>query len=178
MDLTQLEQAVTQLSGNAYPLDSWQPTQVNTMDMVIKADGQWLHEGDPVTRDKLKVLFSKILRKEREHYYLVTPVEKIQIEVVDAPFLVIDFTIEGHGEQQVVWLLTNIGDKVPLSLAYDIDLRGEAQRPYLRLWRGLDALIERNTYYQLLDCAQEVANGSKTTLMINSQHQQFCLGEF
>ena len=180
MDIKQLEQALSQLSGNAYPVDKWQPKHINTMDMVIKSNGQWMHEGDPITREKLMVLFSKILTKNGDAYYLVTPGEKIEIVVDDAPFVVVDYTIENKGQDdQTVWLITNIGDKVPLSAQYPLELRGEQQRPYLNLWRGLDALLSRNTYYQLIDCADENTDfESNTRLLIRSQGQVFCLGEF
>ncbi len=178
MDIKQLEKALSELSGQAYPVDRWQPAHQGTIDMVIKRDGTWLHEGDPIIRDQLVVLFSKILTKSQGQYYLVTPGEKLAMRVEDAPFLVVDFTIEEPGESQTVWLITNIGDKVPLSLEFTIKLRGEEQRPYLTLWRGLDALIERNTYYQLIDCASEIITEQGTSLVLNSQQQSFSLGRF
>jgi len=178
MDIKALEAALTELSGNAYPLERWDPSVHGPSYMEIKADGSWLHQGDPILRDKLVVLFSKILTKQDDHYYLLTPAEKLVIEVHDAPFLVVDFIIEQPGPEQTVWLMTNIGDKVPLSAEYTIELRGEAQRPYLTLWRGLDALIERNTYYQLIDGATEYECGDLTELKITSQGHQYTLGRF
>jgi len=178
MDIKQLESSLQSLSGNAYPVDEWKPQYCGAIDITIDAQGQWFHEGSPFLRDKLTVLFSKILTKDSDKYFLISPAEKLEISVEDAPFIVVDFQIELRGGAQTVWLITNIGDRVPLSNDYSINLKGDQQRPYLTLWRGLDALIERNTYYQLIDCATEVTVDGGTHMMIKSQHQTFNLGRF
>jgi len=178
MDINKLEAALDALSGNAYPVDQWQPNNIGTIDIQITANGQWYHQQGLIKRDKLVTLFSKILTKDSQQYYLVTPAEKLQIVVDDAPFVVVDFDIEQKGDGQTVWLITNIGDKVPLSETYNVILKGPEQRPYIKLWRGLEALIDRTTYYQLIDCAREHQNDGETTMMISSQQQQFCLGRF
>lgn len=180
MNIKQLEKALSELSGNAYPVDKWQPNHSSVMDMTITQNGQWFHEGDVITRDKLVVLFSKILTKRGNGYYLVTPAERVEITVEDAPFLVVDFDIEAAGtDEQVVWLITNIGDRLPLSSPYEVELRGQEQRPYVTLWRGLDALIERNTYYQLIDCATVNENAyGKSELLLQSKGQSYSLGVF
>lgn len=178
MDINALEQALSELSGQAYPVDDWKPSHEGSIDIVIKSDGQWFHEGQPFLRDRLVLLFSKILTCNYGYYYLVTPGEKLMITVEDAPFLVVDFEIENIDGLQTVWMLTNIGDRVPLSNEFSIRLDGDEQRPYLTLWRGLDALIERNTYYQLIEQGMENQLNDKTQIIIFSEGSAHNLGTF
>ncbi|MDP2561889.1 DUF1285 domain-containing protein [Psychrobium sp. 1_MG-2023] len=182
IDISNLEQAVNQLSGEAYPLEQWHPEHCGEMDLVIKANGQWIHQGSAIKRDKLIKLFSKVLIKQGQDFFLVTPAEKVKIKVDDAPFLIVDFSLSvNQHKQQVITLHSNIGDDIPLARPYSLELRGGEQRPYINLWRGLDALIERNTFYQLIELA--LAQQGETsddvelsTLMLHSGDEKFSLG--
>jgi uncharacterized protein len=179
MDLSNLEQSIGQLSGDAYPLEKWHPTLCQKMDLVIDVNGQWIHQGDIIKRDKLVALFSKILLKQDGRYYLLTPAEKLEIRVEDAPFVMVDFEVEAPGTpQQIIWFISNIGDRVPLSPDYPLGLKGDDQRPYVNLWRGLDALISRNVYYKLVDLAKNVDQKQQQKLMLRSFEYEFCLGYY
>ncbi len=151
------------LSFEAYPIESWLPEHCGEMDLMIKADGQWWHEGNIISREKLVLLFSKILCKENEQYYLKTPIEKIEIIVEDAPFVVVDYQIstDENGVESII-LKTNIGDDIPLSTDYPLQLRGDDNTPYLILKRGLDALINRAVFYDLVEIALRQTNDLKS----------------
>ena len=70
------------------PIHKWHPPYCGEIDMQIKANGEWFYQGTPIQRHALVKLFSTILRKEEDgHFYLVTPVEKVRIQVEDAPLL-------------------------------------------------------------------------------------------
>ena len=177
MDLSAIEQSLNQLSGDAYPVEQWHPKLCQSMDMVINANGQWLHNGEVIKRHKLVVLFAKILIKQAEDYYLVTPSEKLLITVEDAPFIITDFEVEAaNSAEQVIWLVSNIGDRVALSTAYPLVVKGQTQRPYISFWRGLDALISRSVYYQLVELATPRTTDSLTELVLSSAGQDFSLG--
>ena len=177
IDISQLAQNDTALSGDAYPLEKWHPELCQTMDMVIDVNGQWHHEGEVINLAKMVRLFAKILIKIEQEYFLITPGEKIAINVVDAPFVIVDFEItEPNTPQQEVWLLSNIGDRILLSAQYPLLLKGDEQRPYVSLWRGLDALISRQVYYHLIRVAQDAP--TTNTLNIISKGQQFSLGSY
>ena len=178
MDLTQLEQIISSNSGNAYPLEKWHPSNEQVMDLHITANGDWIHQGSKIKREKLVKLFSKILIKEGQYYYLLTPAEKLRIEVQDAAFVIVDFTVEkNEHDQQVIWLVSNIGDNIPMSDQYPLQLRGDKERPYVKLWRGLDALIERNTYYQLVELAlSQQTDDASAQLILHSDNVEFQLG--
>ena len=94
------------------PVHLWNPPFCGDLDMRIARDGTWFYLGTPIGRFELVKLFSSILRKDGEKYFLVTPVEKVGITVDDAPFIAVDFTVSGEGDDQVLTFETHVGDMV------------------------------------------------------------------
>lgn len=143
------------------PVDQWNPTHCGDSDMRIARDGTWFHMGTPIGRPALVKLFSTILRREADgSYVLVTPVEKLSIQVEDAPFLAVEATSEGEGKGRTLAfrLLTDdivmAGPETPLWLETAAD---GTPRPYLRVRgprdRALNALVNRPVFYQLAELA-------------------------
>jgi len=143
------------------PVHAWNPTHCGDSDMVIKADGTWLHGGTPIGRPALVKLFSTVLRREADgSHVLVTPVEKLSIAVEDAAFLVVEATSAGEGPDRTLAfrLLTDdivvAGPENPLRVETGPDGR---PRPYLHVRgtrdRPLEALVNRAVFYQLADLA-------------------------
>lgn len=138
------------------PVDAWHPTHCGDSDMRIARDGTWFHQDAPIARAEMVRLFSTILRREPDgSYVLVTPVEKLTIAVDDAPFVATELKREGEGPAQRLAFRLNTGDIVVAGpdhpLRFDEDDSGP--RPYLRVRRGLDALVARPLYYELADFA-------------------------
>jgi hypothetical protein len=137
------------------PVHLWNPPYCGDLDMEIRADGTWFYEGTPIGRPGLVKLFSSILRKEGAKYFLVTPVEKVGIRVADAPFVAVDAEIEGEGKDRAVTFLTHVGDSVaagpdrPIRVERDPET-GEP-RPYVLVRAELEALIDRKTFYRLVE---------------------------
>ena len=96
------------------PVHLWNPPFCGDIDMRIARDGTWFHEGTPIGRPGLVKLFSGILKKEGDKYFLVTPVEKVGIVVDDAPFVAVDFDTIGEGKDQAITVTTQVGDAVSL----------------------------------------------------------------
>lgn len=126
--------------------------------MRIARDGTWFHEGTPIGREGLVRLFSSILKKEEDRYFLVTPVEKVGITVEDAPMVAVDFEVSGAGREQVLTFHTKTGDTAVagpenrLRIARD---SAEAEpSPYIHIRRGLEALIDRKSFYRLIDLGE------------------------
>lgn len=123
--------------------------------MRIARDGTWFYLGTPIGRPELVRLFSTILRKDGDQYFLVTPVEKVGITVEDAPFVAVDFDVEGTGETQSLTFLTNVADKAaagpdhPIRVVRDPET-GEPS-PYVLVRDRLEALIDRKSFYRLVD---------------------------
>ncbi len=137
------------------PVHLWEPDYCGDIGLKIDARGQWYYAGSPIGRKKLVKLFSTILRHdEDDEYYLVTPVEKIRVEVEDAPFIVTLFYREGEGQDQQLIFETNIGDFVKAgkdhAMRFEIDAKTHEPRPYLHVRANLEALISRAVFYDLV----------------------------
>ena len=178
------------------PLEKWHPTDIADMDLVIKANGEWWHEGGLMTRESLVSLFATILWKEDNNgateYFLKTPVQKIRIQVEDAPLLINDVGIVS--EDNISWLefTTTTGDVVrlddehPITLqAYDPEhdaaepnntVSNDSQvRPYMPVRNGLTALIGRNTFYHLAEIGELTEDKGETILTLQSGGQSYSL---
>ncbi len=139
----------------APPVHLWNPPFCGDIDMRIRRDGVWFHEGTPIGRPGLVKLFSGILKREGEKYFLVTPVEKVGIVVDDAPMVVVDFAAEGAGEAQVLTFHTLTEDVAVAGAAHPIRVARDAQTgepsPYVLIRANLEALIDRKSFYRLID---------------------------
>ena len=137
------------------PVHLWDPPFCGDLDMRIARDGTWFYQGTPIGRPALVRLFSTILKREGGKYFLVTPVEKVGITVDDAPFVAVDFRAEGQGEDQRLTFVTNVGDEAsagpehPLRVIRDPE-SGEPA-PYIHIRAGLEALIDRKSFYRLVE---------------------------
>ncbi|MCD1624832.1 DUF1285 domain-containing protein [Seohaeicola saemankumensis] len=141
------------------PVHLWNPPFCGDLDMRIARDGTWFYQGTPIGRPGLVRLFSTILRKDGDKYFLVTPVEKVGITVDDAPFVAVDFDTTGTDHDQQLTFHTNVGDSVtagpetPLRFVRDPDT-GEPS-PYVMVRDGLEALIDRKSFYRLAELGTE-----------------------
>ncbi len=137
------------------PLEKWNPPFCGDLDMHIRRDGTWFYQGTPIGRPELVKLFSTILWREGDDYFLVTPVEKVGITVEDAPFVAVDFEAEGSGTDQLLRFVTNLQDEAlagpdhPIRVVRDPET-GEPS-PYVLIRRNLEALIDRKSFYRLVD---------------------------
>ncbi|PZQ51348.1 MAG: DUF1285 domain-containing protein [Rhodovulum sulfidophilum] len=141
------------------PVHLWNPPFCGDLDMRVARDGTWFYLGTPIGRPALTRLFSTILKREGDRYYLVTPVEKVGITVDDAPFLAVDFAVEGEGREQTLTFTTLTGDETtagpdrPIRLARD-PATGEPA-PYVLVRANLEALIDRKSFYRLAELGVE-----------------------
>ncbi len=135
------------------PLAQWHPKHCGKMDLKIKANGEWWHEGQLIKRAALLDLFSKVLWKENEKFYLKTPVEQIEIEVEDEPLLINQADqVEIDGKTYLQLTTTN-QDVVIVDVDHPIFMREYAGelRPYVHVRFGMNALIQRQSFYHLIN---------------------------
>lgn len=134
------------------PVHLWNPDFCGDLDMRIARDGTWFYLGTPIGRMPLVKLFSSILKREGDDYFLVTPVEKVGIQVDDVPFIAVDF----EAENGVITFTTNVGDTFELGPEHPLHLvhnkKGEPA-PYVRVRANLEARIDRKSFYRLVDIA-------------------------
>ena len=137
------------------PVHLWNPDFCGDLDMRIARDGTWFYLGTPIGRKELVRLFSTILRKDDDKYFLVTPVEKVGIKVDDAPFVAVDFEATGSGLDQSLTFETNVGDFTIAGKDNQIrvvrDKQSGEPSPYVHVRAGLEALIDRKSFYRLVD---------------------------
>ncbi|MFV3416149.1 DUF1285 domain-containing protein [Pseudomonas nitroreducens] len=139
------------------PVHLWNPDCCGDIDMRIARDGTWYYLGTPIGRKPMVRLFSTIIRRDGDDYFLVTPVEKCGITVDDAPFVAVTLVVEGEGEEQVLRFTTNVEDEVVADAAHpirvDLDPQTQEPSPYVLVRVNLEALIHRNVFYQLVELA-------------------------
>ncbi len=147
----------------------------------IARDGTWYYEGSPIARKALVRLFSTVLKRDAQgDYWLETPVEKGRVEVEDAPFTAVELAVSGEGRHQTLRFRTNVDEWVqagpdhPLRVAEDPDTR--QPRPYLLVRDGLEALILRPVFYELVALGVEEGQGLETALGVWSKDAFFPLG--
>ena len=148
------------------PVHLWNPPFCGDLDMEIRRDGAWFYLGTPMGRIGLVKLFSSIIRRDGDDYFLVTPVEKVGIRVIGAPFVATDFSATGHGRDQVLTFTTHVEDEAvagpdhPIRVVRDPD-SGEPS-PYVHIRANLEALIDRKTFYRIIDlCVHEQHEGKR-----------------
>jgi len=164
-----------QARGGLPPVHLWNPPNCGEIDIVIRKDGSWVHEGGVIGREALVRLFSTVLRKDADGIYLVTPHEKLRITVEDAPFVAVRVDREG----EALRFLTNVGDQVEAGPEHPIRVQTDAAgepRPYLTVRGGLEALITRPVFYELVELAEERSSAGAVELGVASNGAWFPIG--
>lgn len=162
------------------PVEKWNPEFCGDMELIIKRDGSWHYEGSPIGRQRLVKLFSTVLKKEDDKYFLVTPVEKLGIRVEDAPFLVIRMQIKDTVEGPIISFEDNCDNQIILTKDNPIwvehDSKTGEPSPYIMVRRNLHALIHRNVFYELVERAEERVIDDQKHLGVMSAGEFFSLG--
>ncbi|WP_100642376.1 DUF1285 domain-containing protein [Alteromonas facilis] len=180
MDLNQLQKS---LGDNAAeqslpPVERWNPAFCGDIDINIARNGQWFYMKSPIGRKALVRLFSTIIKREDDEYFLVTPVEKVRITVEDVPFVITEW--EQQDEKLVVKTQTDdvvvVGEQHPVELRYDE--ASQTHIPYVNVRRNLWARIHQNIFYQWAEIArlEEQDDGSTEALLMSGDYE-FSIGQ-
>jgi hypothetical protein len=138
------------------PVDQWNPERCGHSGMRIARDGTWYHQGDPIRRPAMVRLFSTVLRREPDgRHMLVTPVEKLEIDVEATAFRAVEMESEGEGEKRKIALRLDSGDAVILGPDHPLRLVPDENGPSPRVLvrHGLEAELARPVYYELAEIA-------------------------
>ncbi|MCV3207065.1 DUF1285 domain-containing protein [Mesorhizobium sp. YC-39] len=172
--LEALVSRATRAGKGPAPVERWNPTFCGDLDMEIKQDGTWFYLGTPIGRMPLVQLFSSVLRKDEDgRTYLVTPVERVGIRVVDAPFVAVEMDVSGRGDGQIITFRTNVGDVVeagpghPLRFV-DEDATG-GLKPYVLVRGRLEALVARPVMYELVEHGEEIEIDGRRMFAVRSK---------
>ena len=149
------------------PLEQWHPKHCGAMDLLVKANGEWWHEGQLIKRQALVDLFSSVLWKEQGKFYLKTPVEQIEIQVEDEPLFINQVDVVEIGQQNYIQLTTTHQDIVIVDEEHPIFMREYAGelRPYVHVRFGINALIQRAAFLHLVELGELSDNAQGETIL-------------
>ena len=159
LSLTELQKLIGE--RRLPPVDKWDPPDCGHSGMRIARDGTWFHEGSPIRRPAMVRLFSTVLRRESDgSHVLVTPVEKLVIEVESTAFRAIAMESEGDGRGRRIAFELDSGDAVILGPDHPLRLVPDENGPSPRLLvrHGLEAELARPVYYELAEIALAEGN--------------------
>ena len=162
--MTRLEDILRNAEGpGPAPVERWNPPYCGDIGLAIAADGKWSYRGSPIDRQPMVKLFARVLRRDPDdRFYLVTPAEKVDIAVADAPFLAVEMEVSGTGREQRLLFRTNVDDVVQCgserALRFAQDTTG-GLKPYVRVRGRLDALLSRSLVYDLVERVTEGPHG-------------------
>ena len=180
--LEKVTEAAKQAPGRGLPpVHLWNPAHCGEIDIVIKRNGLWSHEGRPIGREARVRLVSTVLRTDPDGIYLVTPVEKMKITVEDAPFIAVRVDrVRREGGREALRFLTNVGDEVEAgpenAIRVEVNPKTGEPHPYLHVRRGLEALIARPVFYELVEMAEERGTSEGPRLEVSSNGVWFAVG--
>lgn len=160
------------------PVERWNPPFCGDIDMEIRSDGTWFYMGSPIGRQPLVRLFSTVLRKDEDgRTYLVTPVEKLGIRVVDAPFVAVEMNVSERQGERVITFRTNVGDIVEAGpehpLRFVVHGENNELKPYLHVRGRLEALVSRAVMYDLVALGETVDVDGISMFALRSGRQVF-----
>jgi hypothetical protein len=162
------------------PVERWNPPFCGDIDMKIAADGNWFYQKTPIGRLALVKLFASVLKREGDKYFLVTPVEKVGLTVVDAPFLAVELKVE-DGEDRVLKFRTNVDDWVEAGPGHALRFEQEPAtgglKPYLHVRRGLWAKVTRALFYDLVELGEERVVDGRPMFGVASRGEFFAMAE-
>ena len=176
MDFSELLQSVNSIEEKYPPVHLWNPDLCEGVEMKIDREGNWFYQDSIIGRDKLKILFSRILKLEEGKYFLVTPVEKVLVTVDLAPYMIIDYELDL--EQKNIILKTNLDLSIPLDQDHKLELRkiGDENIPFVHIRNNIEGFISRSVYYSLINIALNQNNSSSDQLTLKSFDCEFNLG--
>tara|TARA_A200000159_G_scaffold16184_1_gene13369 strand:+ start:655 stop:1194 length:540 start_codon:yes stop_codon:yes gene_type:complete len=177
MDFSDLLQSVNSIEEKYPPVHLWNPDLCEGVEMKIDREGNWFYQGSIIGRDKLKILFSRILKLEEGKYFLVTPVEKVPVTVDLAPYMIIDYEVDS--DHKNIILKTNLDLSIPLDNDHRLELKniGDEHIPFVHVRNNIEGFISRSVYYSLIEIALKQDNGSSDQLTLRSFDCDFNLGQ-
>jgi hypothetical protein len=157
-----------QQGRRAAPVEHWDPPYCGDIGLRIRADGVWLYRDSPILRLPLVKLFAGVLRRDADgRHYLVTPAEKVDVAVEDAPFLAVEMEVREAGRGQTLLVRTNLDDIVSVGaqhpLRFAIEPATCGLKPYVLVRGRLEARFTRALCYDLLELVTDDAAAGSTS---------------
>ena len=161
------------------PVHLWNPPFCGDLEIHVDSSGRWFYQKSEIKRERLIRLFSNILKKENNKYFLVTPVEKVGITVDDVPFLATEVDLITKGKITLFKFTTNVGDCIYLKENNQFKIlfkkSTDEPQPYVNVRSNLFAKIDRKSFYRLVDFCTETTYKGKNWLGFHSNNRFFPL---
>lgn len=170
--MVDLNKLTASLQTRRAPVEKWDPPFCGDLDIVITSDGRWLYNGSVIQRPQLVQLFASVLKREGEDYFLVTPVEKVRIQVEDLPFVITRWYRQENSS--VINVIANTDEIYLLSTQFPLCM--VRNLPAVKVRDGFLARVHRNVYYQWAEIAEPAAPGEKAGYYLQSGEARFWLG--
>ncbi|MEM7208388.1 MAG: DUF1285 domain-containing protein [Pseudomonadota bacterium] len=156
-----IDKLATEIGRNrTAPVHLWKPDHEGSIEIRIDSKGDWYYRESFIQRPELVALFASVLLCEDDRYFLITPVEKLQIEVEDVPFIIVDMDIHNEHDIQHLALTTNVGDRIIVGPQNPIEVRyqktSDTDIPYVLVRANLYARVNRAVYYRMVDACVEI----------------------
>lgn len=160
------------------PVHLWNPPVVQDIDMRIGKDGTWYYQNSPITRPAMVRLFSSVLRRDEDDFFLVTPVEKVRVRVDLAPFIAVAMEVIDEVDGAALAFRTNVGDAVVVDDEHPLWVEEGARGPlpFVRVRDRLDALLSRSIFYELAEGAATAWRHGEEVLGVASRGRFWVLG--
>jgi len=171
-------QIAEQAGDGLPPVHLWHPAHTQDIGMRVSRDGTWWYQGSPIRRERLVRMFSRVLRRDGPEYFLVTPVEKVRLDVEVTPLLAVRMeTRRGDNDLEIAFQM-NTGDIVVADRAHPIRVHGtgEAPLPVVVVRDGIEALLARSVYYELVEQGEIENIDGRQVLVVKSRGEAFELG--
>jgi uncharacterized protein len=160
------------------PVHLWNPPHCGDIGLVIRRDGTWMQDGVRFTREKLVRLFSTVMRRDPDGYYLVTPHEKVVVRVEDAPFIGVRIDCTHVEGEPAILVTTNVGDVTLVDAEHPLrvvqDARTGEPSAYVMIRNGLEARLARPPWYELVAAADHDPETGR--MQVRSGGQLFPIG--
>lgn len=178
MSLEKLAKTLNKQTNDGPPIEKWNPPFCGDIPIKIESSGKWLYQGSEISRVAMVKLFATVLWFEDDEYFLVTPVEKVRIEVEDLPLVITQWETIGESDAPALQVSTSLGDTVVISKSNPMELDDKGLK--VRIRRNLWARVHRNVYYQWAELAEVKADDSsgRQQAIIKSSGQEYTLGDF
>lgn len=173
------QQLATDSPNTPAPVSQWDPPFCGDIDLEIRKDGLWYYCGTPIGRPTLVRLFARVLKREGDDYFLVTPVEKVGIRVEDVPFMITSVQQRQEEGQLVYWMETSLGDHFRLDQTHPLRMGGtdELPIPYVMVRAGMEGRLSRPVFYELAAGAFVEATEDGEVYCVESAGERFVIGK-
>ncbi|MGB0630825.1 MAG: DUF1285 domain-containing protein [Alphaproteobacteria bacterium] len=183
VSLGNLERALAQGKDkrSEFPGPPGGPQMCGDIDIRIARDGTWHYLGSPIGRKRLVKLFASVLKRDESgDFWLITPAEMCRIKVDDAPFTAVEMTVDSDNHGQKLIFRSNIDEIVTAGpdhpIRVEIDSETGEPSPYIMIRDGLEALIVRSVFYDLVELGEERQVDGRAMLGVRSSGKFFAIG--